>query len=86
MSTLRTRYIRYTKGIYTVSDLISKDKIYKPQKNNTFIEVEGITKRLCDWERETGIGRKTIMNRYKRGVRGKELFKPTYTKKGDGGN
>jgi len=26
------------------------------------------------------------MNRYKRGVRGKELFKPTYTKKGDGGN
>lgn len=81
MSTLRSRYKKYKSGKYTVEDMISKEKICKPHKNNTFIEVDGVTKRLCDWERETGIGRKTIMNRYKRGIRGKELFEPTYAKK-----
>ena len=81
MTTLRSRYGKYKSEEYTFEDLISREKICKPHKNNTFIEVDGVTKRLCDWERETGIGRKTIMNRYKRGIRGKELFKPTYVKK-----
>lgn len=81
MSTLRSRYKKYKSGEYTINDLTSKEKLCKPRKNNTFIEVDGITKRLCDWERETGIGRKTIMNRYKRGIMGKELFNPTYSKR-----
>ncbi len=38
------------------------------------IEIDGKTKTLCDIARESGIGRETILKRYKSGYRGKDLL------------
>lgn len=75
ITTLRTRYQRYIKGKITVEELISKEKlINKPQQ--MLITVDEVTRNLTEWEKETGISRKTIANRYRKGARSYEdLFK-----------
>ncbi len=75
MSTVRGRYQRYIKGLISIDELVSNKKlINKPQQK--LITVNGITKNLSEWEKETGICRKTIANRYGKGARSyDELFK-----------
>lgn len=72
---LRSRYQRYIKGLITLEEFLSKEKlINKPQQ--IIITVDGISKNLTEWEKETGISRKTIINRYRKGKRSyDELFK-----------
>lgn len=72
---VRTRYQRMKKGLITAEQLISKDKlINKPQQ--ILLTVDGVTHNLTEWEKETGISRKTIANRYKKGARSyDEMFK-----------
>mgnify|MGYP003591099559 CR=1 FL=1 len=38
------------------------------------IEIDGEIKTLCDISRESGIGRSTILKRYKNGYKGKDLL------------
>lgn len=75
ITALRGRYQRYTKGKITIEELISKEKlINRPQQ--ILITVDGVTQNLTEWEKETGISRKTIANRYRKGARSYEdLFK-----------
>lgn len=75
ITTLRTRYTRYKRGQISIEQLVSNEKlINKPQQ--IIITVDGISHNLSEWERETGISRKTIANRYKKGARSyDELFK-----------
>lgn len=75
ISTLRSRYIRYINGKCSADDLIYKGKIEnKPQQ--IIIEVDGDKHNLTEWGKITGISRKTIANRYKKGARSyEELFK-----------
>lgn len=75
ITTLRSRYIRYINGKCSIDDLICKGKIEnKPQQ--IIIEVDGDKHNLTEWEKITGISRKTIANRYKKGARSyEELFK-----------
>lgn len=75
---VRSRYQRYKVGLITVEELISKEKLVsKPQE--ILITVDGVTKNLTGWEKETGISRRTISGRYKRGARtAEELFKKGY--------
>lgn len=75
ISTLRARYKKYINGEICFDELISKEKLVnKPRQ--ILITVEGTTHNLTEWEKETGISRKTIANRYRRGIRSyEELFK-----------
>ena len=78
ITTVRSRYQRYKKGLITLVELVSKEKlINKPQQ--VLITVNGITKNLTEWEKTTGICRKTIANRYRKGARSyDELFKESH--------
>jgi hypothetical protein len=40
------------------------------------ITVDGVAKTASQWSRETGVHRKVIANRYRRGLRGGALFSP----------
>lgn len=76
LSTLRGRYKRFSNGKISLDEFLSKKRIVKLNKKNRIITVNGESKRLCDWERETGINRKTISQRYYKGKRTyEELFK-----------
>ena len=76
LSLIRSRYRRYKNGKCSLEELLSKDKITVSPKNSVYITVDGVTKNLTEWEKETGVSRKTISNRYKKGIRSKEeLFK-----------
>lgn len=71
ITTLRSRYRKYIHNEITVNELISKDKlINKPHQIN--ITINGITHNLTEWEKETGVSRKTIINRYRKGARSYE--------------
>lgn len=71
---VRSRYQRCKVGLITVEELISKEKL-KSKTQAIWITVGGITNNLTGWEKETGISRKTISERYKRGARtAEELF------------
>lgn len=78
LTLVRSRYIRYAKGKCSVEQLIQKEPIYNPGKNALMITIDGVTKNCTGWEKVTGVNRKTIANRYKKGIRNKEeLFKKT---------
>jgi hypothetical protein len=44
----------------------------KNKKNLTWLEIDGVSKPLCEWAREVGVGPKTIHYRLKKGVPPKE--------------
>lgn len=75
ITTLRQRYRRYINGEISIDEFVSKEKlINKPQQ--ILITVNGVTHNLTEWEKKTGISKKTIANRYKKGARSyEELFK-----------
>lgn len=75
MTTLRSRYQRYLKGLCTVDELIQNTKIInKPQQ--IIIRVGEEEHNLTEWEKITGTSRKTIIHRYRKGARTyEELFK-----------
>lgn len=74
IGTLRSRYKKYIKGIFNIEDLISQEKIIH-KSNQIIIEVDGEKHNLTEWENITGISRKTIANRYRKGARSyDELF------------
>lgn len=75
LTTLRSRYQRFKKGLCTIDELIQAEKIInKPQQ--IIIEVNGEKHNLTEWEKITGVSRKTIAHRYNRGKRTyDELFK-----------
>lgn len=78
ISTLRGRYQKFKKGIFTVDDIVNDKKINTIQKNHLMITVDGETKSLAEWERVTGVNRKTISRRFKRGITNREdLFRKT---------
>lgn len=75
ITTLRQRYRKYINGEITIEELLLKEKI-ENKPNQILITVNGETHNLSGWERETGISRKTIANRYRNGARRyEELFK-----------
>ena len=43
---------------------------------HTLTEIDGVTKSLQEWVKVSGIDRTIIKNRYKKGIRGKELLTP----------
>lgn len=47
----------------------------KNQRRSRRIEINGITKNLSEWAKETNIAERTIYDRYKRGWRGEDLIK-----------
>lgn len=56
---------------------ISLKEQQRNRTDNTHIEINGIKKTLSEWEETSGVLAATIANRYKRGIRGSELLKPT---------
>ncbi|MHB1094415.1 hypothetical protein [Thiobacillus sp.] len=46
-------------------------------KSNLMVEHDGKRLNLSEWSRATNIGYTTLVRRYKKGQRGKELFRPT---------
>lgn len=71
ITTLRSRYWKYIHDEITVDELISKDKLVN-KAHQISITVNGITHNLSEWEKETGVSRKTIINRYRKGARSYE--------------
>ena len=41
------------------------------------VEIEGVTKSLSEWSKETGIRLTTLLQRYNKGKRGKDLIAQT---------
>ena len=55
-------------------------EFYKQNQNttrNTFIEINGETKILSEWEKISKISHYAFYKRYKEGIRGEDLIKPT---------
>ncbi len=50
-------------------------------RKNVFLSVNGITKTISEWAKETGVSYSTISWRYKQGVTGIDLIKPTKKRK-----
>lgn len=46
------------------------------RRSTVFVDIEGESKSLTEWAKETKICRSTIINRYEKGYRGKDLIKP----------
>lgn len=46
------------------------------KRNNTPIEIGGITMNITQWARISGVNQQTISYRYKKGLRGADLIKP----------
>lgn len=79
ITTVRNRYRKYIKNEFTLEEFLAKGKLVNLPKNSIYITVDGVTHTASEWERETGVCRKTILNRYRKGVRAKEeLFKKGY--------
>lgn len=74
MTCVRSRYQRYKKNLISADELVCQETLVnKPQQ--ILITVNGVTKNLSEWEKETGKCRKTIANRYRAGKRTyEELF------------
>ena len=70
-------------------DRIDNDKGYSPDNckwatrqeqqsncyNTIWVEIDGVSKSLRQWSRETGIFFNTLYKRYKKGIRGEGLIK-----------
>ncbi|MGS0480035.1 hypothetical protein [Bacillus mycoides] len=52
----------------------------KKRKSNIFLEYEGKKKNLSEWADEVGVNYRTILGRYRRGIRPPELFIPSRPK------
>ncbi len=75
IKTLRSRYAKYKKGLCDIEYLTHIGKI-KKRSNQIIINVNGEKHNLTEWEKITGVSRKTIINRYKKGVTSyDDLFK-----------
>lgn len=48
-------------------------------KSNLMVEHDGKRMNLSEWSRATNIGYTTLVRRYKKGLRGKDLLRPTKT-------
>lgn len=53
----------------------TKSQQQNNKRNTLFIEIDGITKSISDWSELYKINKKTLLNRYNRGLRGKDLLK-----------
>lgn len=49
------------------------------RRNKTLIEIDGVTRMLCEWSDISGVGRATIAWRYKNGIRGIELLESPHS-------
>lgn len=79
LTTVRNRYRKYIKNEFTLEEFLTKGKLVNLPNNSIYITVDGVTHTASEWERETGVCRKTILNRYRKGIRKKEeLFKKGY--------
>lgn len=79
ITTVRNRYRRYIKNECTLEEFLTKGKLKNLPKNSIYITVDGVTNTASEWERKTGVCRKTIINRYRKGARTREeLFKKGY--------
>lgn len=45
------------------------------RRNNTLIEIDGVTKTITEWTRHFNVSMSTVMGRKQRGVSGIELFR-----------
>jgi hypothetical protein len=70
-------------GDYTPDNCcwIPKGDQAKNQSSNNKITIDGVTKNLSDWARESEISRTTLTSRVNKGVTGKELLKPVLNPK-----
>lgn len=71
-SMLLSRYTR--EGIRDPELLFAPKKLEPPKP--FFITIDGTTLGLSDWERKSGVSRKTIKKRYDEGKRGSDLIAP----------
>lgn len=65
----------WTKNIHWATDLEQA----RNKRNSNLIEIDGITKHVCEWAETTGLKPSTIRARQGRGVTGKELIQPLTT-------
>ena len=69
-----TVFSRYRNGVRGI-DLFDRPKLTGASVPK-YITIDGETKRASEWSKISGVESKTITNRYKEGVRGKDLIAP----------
>lgn len=50
------------------------EKLFRPVRNHTEIEINGEVKTLTEWSKVFEIPKETVLERYRKGVRGDKLF------------
>lgn len=50
------------------------------QRNNCYVEVDGVKKTVAEWARDRGFHLTTLYRRYRQGIRGSEFLKPSVKK------